>query len=240
MKRHISDLTKDPNDAKGSIPSDIDKTCVNTEESPAQTIEVTNEYRNDDLDITFVDKQFIDLGSDKKQDDSPFDIKNADVTKPFETTTPCTNEVIAGNNNDSQAVYTSSKLLHDSEATYITPQLQYAIAPFAGPLTEFSNSALDSTLERLSKYPANPQVDYSNLTNFADGNFNAHQILGKQLVNFSEVQSKPVASTTIVNFRNKLTSADHSILKISTPTTTTTSKARGRPKLRPWLCRMQV
>ena len=235
MKRHISDLTKESNEAKGSIPSDIDKTCEPTEQSPAQTIEVSNEYRNDDLDITFVDNQFIDLGSDKIQEhDSPFDIKNADITRPFDTTIPCTNEVIPGYNNDSQAVPTSSKLPHDNEATYITPQLQYSIAPFAGPLPEFSHSALDSTLARLSKYHPNPQVEYSNLTNFAEDKFNAQQILGKPLVNFPELHSKPAASTTTGNFgNNNQTAVHHPILKNSTPTTTTTSKARGRPKLRP-------
>ena len=67
MKRQISDLTKDSNDAKGSIPTDIDKICGITEESPVPTKEATNEYRNDDLDITFVDNQFIDLGSNKNK-----------------------------------------------------------------------------------------------------------------------------------------------------------------------------
>ena len=121
MKRQISDLTKDSNDAKGSIPSEIEKICGITEESPVPTKEATNEYRNDDLDITFVDNQILDLGSDKKQGDYPFDIKNVDVTKQFDTTTSYMNEVIAGNSNESQALSTSSKLLHDKDATFITP-----------------------------------------------------------------------------------------------------------------------
>ena len=72
MKRQLSDLTNDSNDSNDSndpkilIPSEIDKNCVITEEYHAHPVEVTNEYRNDDLDITFVDNQFIDLMSDKK------------------------------------------------------------------------------------------------------------------------------------------------------------------------------
>ena len=153
MKRNISDLSKDPNKARGSIPSDVDTICAPTEESPAQSTEVCNQYRNDDLDITFVDHQFIDLGSDKKQDeDSPFDIKNFDLTKQVDTTTPGTNKLIAGYDNDSQSPTTNSKHLHDKTAMYITPQLQYSIAPFAGPSPEFSAAAMESTLARLSQY----------------------------------------------------------------------------------------
>ena len=67
MKRQISDLNNDSNDAKGSIPTEIDKVCGITAESTVQSKEALNEYRNDDLDITFVDNQFIDLGSDKNK-----------------------------------------------------------------------------------------------------------------------------------------------------------------------------
>ena len=81
MKRHLSDLTNDSNDAKASIPSEIDIICGITEQSHAPPTEVMNEYRNDDLDITFVDNEFEDLGSDKNKEYPPFDIKYADTTE---------------------------------------------------------------------------------------------------------------------------------------------------------------
>ena len=194
-----------------------------------------NEYRDDNLDITFVDNEFEDLGSDKNKEYPPFDIKNADTT-----------EVFAGSTNNSQDINggvtlkketglrPSSKLLDNDEATYLTPQSNSATTPYAGPVIEYPNSAMDRALERLSKFTPNTQLDFSNITNFAEDNVNINKILGNQLVNFVELESKPAVSNIISNIGNlNQTAGDHKIVKNNKPATPTTSKARGRSTLRP-------
>ena len=59
-----------------------------------------------------------------------------------------------------------------------------------------------------------------------------NKILGKQLVNFGELESKPAASKRTINIGTPLeTVVPQNIIKNKKAPTTT--KARGRPKLRP-------
>ena len=96
----------------------------------------------------------------------------------------------------------------------------------------YPNLAMDRALERLSNILPQTNDAFSTLTNFAEVNVN--KILGKQLVNFEELESKPAASKNTSDIGTSLVSAvSHNIIKNKKAPTTTTSKARGRPKNRP-------
>ena len=95
MKRHLSDLTTDSNDAKSSILSEVGKIYGITDKDTVSPTKNITEYRYDDVDITFVENKYEDYCSDITKEDSPFDIKPAcsnpilaDVPNPYQANNP--------------------------------------------------------------------------------------------------------------------------------------------------------
>ena len=62
MKRHLSDLSADSNDAKSSNMSEVDKICgvTNNDNDNVPITDTNTEYRNEELDIIFVEHKYKD------------------------------------------------------------------------------------------------------------------------------------------------------------------------------------
>ena len=121
MKRHLSDLTTDSNDAKSSIMSEVDKICGVSDKDNVPPTETITEYRNDELDITFFENQFEDYCSDNMKEDPPFDIKAvsshpiiADVSKPNQPNHPLPTDVFGDHPKNWQEIEGSTRFDNDS------------------------------------------------------------------------------------------------------------------------------
>ena len=75
MKRHLSELTADSNDAKSSIMSEVDKVCGVTDNNNVPITDTNTEYGNHELDITFVKNKYKDYYSEHLKEEAPDDIK---------------------------------------------------------------------------------------------------------------------------------------------------------------------
>ena len=105
-----------------------------------------------------------------------------------------------------------------------------ALTPYNDPVIQYPNLAMDRALEQFSNFLPKTKDNFSHLTNLPEVNVN--KILGKPLVNVGEFEPKPTASKSTINIAAPLeTAVPHNIIKNKKAPTTT--KARGRPKLRP-------